>query len=199
MTTMTDNEFWLAWQTAFLNGLTAFGFDVLSTVRSYNPQDQGPPLDADPTYFVHRITSRPYGWQWRELSYDDVNDQFDNDETYWLEANFQMNVIAQTVIDDANSLTPFDYIDRARVVLQRRGVAPAAVPATLTRVFAEPAAGGVQAPAHRPRLPTINIGYFKDDRGQWDNDPNVEFSLTYQQTATSIVPAADITGEIYSF
>lgn len=169
---MTEAEVWVALIGTLRQGLDAQSHTGIDIKQAYQPKKQG--VNTQDTVYLFKITSRRASHQDIKFKFNVGNDNFDTSESYWLEANFQLNAIIEKDIQNENSLTSYDIVDLCSALLQS---------AAARQKLLEDDIGIL-------RITDIRNPYSIDDRDQFDQDPSFDFKLTYRQTLNSITGKA---------
>lgn len=172
---MTDREVQTLLKSFLLFTLTFSGYNV-HVQRGFNATTQG--ADSLPTIAFTKITSRRYGFQGRKYDYDSINDVFTLTESWFLETRYQLNILLNQDVGDPTSLSAFDVLDLAAGLLQTESA----------RVFFWASEVGIE------RVTDIRTPSSKDDNDLFVADASFDIVLTYQNSITSTVNAAQATG-----
>lgn len=170
---MNDNALITAVIAAIGTGLTARGMTV-GIKQDYQPTQQGTP--SKDTVFVHNLGTLPYGYPQRKDVFDTVAKKMMHTEARWFETTFQASALATQDPRNQTQLTANDYIKAVATTME----------SDATRVTLSAAGIGIL------RVPKITQTFFKDDRGQFEASPSVEFTVTHSDTFSQVIGSTDV-------
>lgn len=167
---MNDNALITAVATVIQAGLTARSITV-GMKQNYQPTQEGTP--AADTVFIHKLGDNRYGYVKRKDVFDKVGLVTIHTESVWYETSYQVTALAKQNPANQTQLTAADYVKSVAGVLQ----------SDTARVALSASGIGIY------RIQDIKQSYFKDDRGQYEASPILEFTVTHCDVSTEVVPS----------
>lgn len=155
-------------------GLDGLGLTDVLILQAYQPTQQGVPEDR--VVYIHKIATPRYGHPIEKSVYNESNDNFDVNETFWRTPSWQFSARAQQEPDDLTGLTASDLADTVADILQQSST----IDALLTDGI------GIE------KITDVRIIRELNEKDRFEENPSFDVTLSYQKTYVSTVPAVDI-------
>ena len=170
---MIEADLWRAIIGVLRTGLDVQGLNAIAIKQSFQPRKQG--ANSQDTIYLFKVTTKRVGSQGRKYEYNENNDEFDGQENYWIEATYQLTPVINRDVSDSSSRTSYDIADLCAAILQSYDA---------RKKLLESGIGIL-------RIGDIRNPFSTNDREQFQQDSNFDFTLTYQQIYSTTVPVAD--------
>tara|TARA_R110000851_G_C13077978_1_gene565528 strand:+ start:1596 stop:2138 length:543 start_codon:yes stop_codon:yes gene_type:complete len=167
---ITETAVWRVIIAVINNGLIDQGITGVKAKQSYQQTQQGT-SSADRVY-LNKVTQRRISHQSKEFKFNEIDDNFDHKEAYWLAVTYQLNAVINQDLSDPDSMTVGDLVDICGAILQ----------STKARKTLLESGVGIL------KINDTRNPFFSDDSKQFVAEPSFDFVLTYNQSISSKVP-----------
>jgi hypothetical protein len=169
---VTEADVWRVIINTLRVGLDANGFNAVQILQSFQPRKTG--ASTQDTVYLYKVTTTRLGWQGRRQVYNDINVNFDVTDNYYIQATYQLTALIERDINDSISLTSYDIADTCAAVFSNK---------TYVNLLND-------SDVRILRVGDIRSPHSIDDRDQFSQDANFDFTLIYNQTLASTESAA---------
>ena len=170
MAVKTDNDVIQIFLPLITTAINATSFAPVIVAQSYQPTQQG--VESDPQVVFHKVGHKRYGFLKRFDQWNSVDMEMEHVESQWIESQWQVAALIRQNPATPNQFTASDLVNEVAAILQSDTI----------RIALMDEGIGIL------RIENVSNPYFVDDFENFEASPSFDFTLTYQNTRTSLNP-----------
>lgn len=170
MPNLTDNSLIELFLPIMQAGLIADGFATAKVKQANQPTIQG--INTVPTVYFFKLANVRYGYLGRQDAWNGMSSQMIHTESQYYEATFQVFALVLQNPSDLSIPTASDLVNDVASIMQ----------SDTTRSILNASGVGIL------RVTDVRNPYFQDDRDNFEASPSFDFTLTYQNARTNVIP-----------